>query len=158
MTACRLYSLHRVFLRFCLSEYGTYRTVDYRLPLSRLGIIQTSLASALAAPSVHSCADISIHSGHNPNVLLLSMNQYSGRSFLMLSVSKIGEDSHLLHGNLQDNAFRTDDTTLEIAVTGHSRTTNAFIPCNWQLVRFLNNMFPAAHGDGEVYISGLVQS
>ena len=27
-------------------------TVDYRLPLSRLGIIQTSLASALAAPSV----------------------------------------------------------------------------------------------------------
>ena len=26
--------------------------VDYRLPLSRLGIIQTSLASALAAPSV----------------------------------------------------------------------------------------------------------
>ena len=37
MTACRLYSLHRVFLRFCLSEYGTYRTA-------------------------HSCADISI--GH----------------------------------------------------------------------------------------------
>ena len=27
-------------------------TVDYRLPLSRLGIIQTSLASALAPPSV----------------------------------------------------------------------------------------------------------
>ena len=26
MTACRLYSLHRVFIRFCLSEYGTYRT------------------------------------------------------------------------------------------------------------------------------------
>nr|CDL66859.1 unnamed protein product [uncultured bacterium] len=42
MTACRLYSLHRVFLRFCLSEYGTYRTA-------------------------HSCADISIHSERNPN-------------------------------------------------------------------------------------------
>ena len=28
------------------------KTVDYHLPLSRLGIIQTSLASALAAPSV----------------------------------------------------------------------------------------------------------
>ena len=41
MTACRLYSLHRVFLRFCLSEYGTYRTA-------------------------HSCADISIHSERNP--------------------------------------------------------------------------------------------
>ncbi|WP_158215486.1 MULTISPECIES: hypothetical protein [unclassified Prevotella] len=29
-----------------------HESVDYRLPLSRLGIIQTSLASALAAPSV----------------------------------------------------------------------------------------------------------
>ena len=82
-------------------------TVDYRLPLSQLtslnigctrhsqasltllsfaryfGIIQTSLASALAAPSVHSCVSISIHSRRNPNALLVWMIQYSVRSLLL---------------------------------------------------------------------------
>ena len=46
------------------------------------GIIQTSLASALAAPSVRNYADISIRSGHNPNVLLVWMILYSVRSLL----------------------------------------------------------------------------
>ena len=47
------------------------------------GIIQTSLASALAAPSVHSCVSISIHSRRNPNALLVWMIQYSVRSLLL---------------------------------------------------------------------------
>ena len=62
MTACRLYSRHRGFLRFCLSEHG---------------ICHIS----------HNYADISIRSEHNPNVPLVSMNQYSGRSLLSISES-----------------------------------------------------------------------
>ena len=54
--ACRLYSRHRGFLRFCLSGRGICHTA-------------------------HSCADISIRSGHNPNALLVLMIQYSVRSF-----------------------------------------------------------------------------
>ena len=46
MTACHLYSLHRAFPHFCLSEHGTCRTA-------------------------HSCVGISIHSGRNPSVLLV---------------------------------------------------------------------------------------
>ena len=62
MTACRLYSRHRGFLRFCLSEHG---------------ICHIS----------HNYADISIRSEHNPNVPLVSMNQYSERSLLSISES-----------------------------------------------------------------------
>ena len=60
MTACRLYSLHRVFLRFCLSEYGTYRTA-------------------------HSYAGISTHRAHTPDALLSSivlLKEVSSFSFI----------------------------------------------------------------------------
>ena len=50
-TACRLYSQHKVALRFCLSRHDICRTT-------------------------HSCVSISIHSEHNPNVPLLLMSQY----------------------------------------------------------------------------------
>ena len=62
MTARRQYSRHRAFPHFCLSEHGTCRIS-------------------------HNYADISIRSEHNPNVPLVSMNQYSERSLLSISES-----------------------------------------------------------------------
>ena len=69
-----IYSRHRALLRICLSECGICRIFG----IAFLLLAQNSsskLGSSFARLSVHSCADISIRSGHNPNALIVWMIQ-----------------------------------------------------------------------------------